>query len=276
MAIKDPTINGELSKHTQIITKRYLTSKDAYVTGYFYATIDSVPPGLISFMQENFEGGWTEDKFVEVFTSSVSGVVLPQDSLKTTSMQGKGGLGRTMPLYTQYGNTVNVNFLADQKMEISTLLRAWHMYLTMVSDGRIEVTSNNTSNIYSSNFYYCTLLPNMHDVIYAFAGDGFFPTISVKQDHGHELGSTDSLKHNISFNIEYPIEWSRGDKPNYWLCRFLESRIQQIIVATPISSNIELSSSFGREVPDRFGGTSRKEADDGSVYYKFKPKNDVG
>jgi hypothetical protein len=275
MAIKDPTVNGELSKHTQIITKRYLTGKDAYVTGYFYATIDSVPPGLVSFMKENFEGNWTEDKIVEVFTSSVSSVVLPQDSLKMTNMQGKGGLGRSMPIFSQYGTSISINFLADQNMEISTLLRGWYTYLTLVSDGRLEVKSDNTSNIYSSNFYYCTLLPNMHDVVYAFAGDGFFPTVSPKQDFGHDLTSVDSLKHNIAFNIEYPIEWTKGDKPNYWLSRFLERKIQETITS-PISPNVNLTSEFGKEIPDRFGTTFKKETDDGSVYYKFKPKNDVG
>jgi len=218
--MKNPVTYDEFDEKLQILTKRYLTSRDAYVTGYFFTTIDSIPPSLIKFMKDNYDGDWSEDKIIKLFTSLSVEVSLPQETLKTNSMPGLGGYTRTHPLFSQPGTSVGVNFLVDQHLEITTLLNGWYRYMHLVSTGKLEVLDKDpTANIFGCNFYYATLLPNMVDVVFAFVGETFYPTNFNPSDFGHGVGVSDVLRHSTQFNIDYYDYWFKNSKTtsNKWM-----------------------------------------------------------
>jgi len=215
-----------LSSKGQLLAKRYLTIKDAYVTGFFFATIDSIPPHFVSYMQSEYSGGWTEDKITRAFTSLSVDIALPQETLKTTSMPGRAGFSRTSPLFSQHGHTVSVKFLVDQTLEATVLITAWYKYITMVADGRIDAEqASNASNVFGANFYYCTLLPNMSDIVFAFAGEEFYPITNPFNDFSHNLQTVSGLEHNVQFNVGYYDTWAKGKTSMLWLKTYLNSRI---------------------------------------------------
>ena len=190
-------------RKTQLLTKRYLTEKDAYVTGFFYATIDSVPPAFIDYMVTYYPlGNWTEDNIIEIFSSSITEVQLPAETLKTLQFNGRGGHTVTSPLFSQKGNTITIQFLADQNMQITALLMGWYDYISKINDGRYDVSGSllkekvvtgtlsdyeSSSNIYGANFYYGTLLPDMTSLTFGFAAEGLFPTTMPINDMSHTL-----------------------------------------------------------------------------------------
>lgn len=285
-----------LSNNVQILTKRYLTSKDAYITGYFFATIDSVPPHFVSFMRDNYEGGWDEFKIIQTFTSMTADVTIPQETLKVTSFPSRGGMSRSGPLYSQHGNSVSISFLVDQKMETTSLLSGWYNYVTLMADGRLPQTGlNYSSNLFGANFYYCTLLPNMQDAVFAFAAESFWPTTNITQDFSHNLTSVDSLRHSVTFNIDYRDYWTNGRKDTRWIKTLLETKIKEYSqdlakLANSNNSSMDYTMSpgkmngdrtvknFGRIEEDRYGNTPRKRTNDGSVRDKFNepPSYTVG
>lgn len=225
-----PVTFDEFDEKRQILTKRYLTSKDAYVTGFFFVTLDSLPVGLSTYLSDNYIGGWSEEKIVKVFTSSAVDVTLPQEALKTISSQGLGGYSRTCPLFTQPGNTISISFQVDQDMEITTLLIGWHDYLRKMADGRIEVDTsslfNVTSNVYGCNIYYCTLLPNLEDVVFGFVGEAVYPTTSPLSDFSHNVNTYDALKHVITFNVEYYETWTKLNVKNDWIHGVMKEKME--------------------------------------------------
>lgn len=226
--MKNPVTYDEYNENLQILTKRYLTSRDAYVTGYFFTTIDSIPPSLVSFMQKNYTGDWSEQKIIKMFTMFSVEVSLPQETLKTNSIPGIGGYSRTNPLFTQPGNNIGINFLLDQDLEITTLLTGWYRYITLVSDGRLEVEDDNpTANIFGCNFYYCTLLPNMTDIVFAFVGETCYPTNCLPSDFGHGVGVSDSLRHSMQFNLDYYDYWTKNNMNNAWMEKALKGKMQE-------------------------------------------------
>lgn len=237
-----PVTYDDFTEDIQILTKRYLSSRDAYVTGFFFTTIDYIPQGFIDFLKDEYGsnwlgvGYWNEREIIKIFTSLSIEVALPQEALKTITSPGIGGYSRTCPLHTQPGNIINVTFQVDQDLRVTSLLRSWYKYITMTADGRYEVKSGISegahSNIYGCNFYYCTLLPNMEDIVYAFIGESFYPLSQPQQDMGHGVSTNDSLKHNIAFNIDYYQTWTNGNSPNEWIRDILYEKFQYYLGMT--------------------------------------------
>lgn len=237
--------NGELktvdvkSRKGQLLTKRYLTDKDAYVTGFFYATIESVPPAFISFMREYYPtGNWNEDNIIELFSSSITEVQLPAETLKTLQFNGRAGHTVTSPLFSQKGNTITIQFLADQDMQITSLLMGWYDYISKVNDGRYNVESifqeakiidiESDSNIYGVNFYYGTLLPDMSTLTFGFAAEGLFPTTMPINDMSHTVGQTDALRHSVTFSVDYYDFWVKSKSDTYWIKSMLSDKISEL------------------------------------------------
>jgi hypothetical protein len=231
-------------RKTQLLTKRYLTEKDAYVTGFFYATIDSVPPAFIDYMVTYYPlGNWTEDNIIEIFSSSITEVQLPAETLKTLQFNGRGGHTVTSPLFSQKGNTITIQFLADQNMQITALLMGWYDYISKINDGRYDVSGSllkekvvtgtlsdyeSSSNIYGANFYYGTLLPDMTSLTFGFAAEGLFPTIMPINDMSHTVGQHDALRHSVTFSVDYYDFWVKSRMDTYWLYELLSGKVKEL------------------------------------------------
>ena len=223
-----------LDRKVQLLTKRFLDTRDAYVTGYFYATVDSIPSGFVKFMKSTYNGNWNEDKIIEVFTNMATDIKLPQETLKTVTVPGRAGFSRTSPLFSEKSNSITITFLVDQNLESTTLFSGWHDYITRVADGRLDAGSDvSRTNIFGCNFYYCTLLPNMRDIVFAFAGEGLFPTNNPVGDFGHAAGTTEGMNHSMSFNIDYYDTWVVGKKPMFWLKEQLRLKIEEALGIEP-------------------------------------------
>ena len=240
-----PVTYDEYNENLQILTKRYLTSRDAYVTGYFFVTIDSIPPSFLAFLKKKYDGGdWSEDKIIKLFTSLSVEVSLPQETLKTNAMPGIGGYSRTHPLFTQPGNSIGVNFLVDQRLEITTLLNAWYRYIHEVTTAKFLVEdSDPTANIFGCNFYYATLLPNLTDIVFAFVGETFYPTSCLPSDFGHGVGVSDSLRHSMQFNIDYYDYWTKNNKDNAWMEKAIRGKMDQYRATNSLEQPNNLASS---------------------------------
>jgi len=301
-SVTSSSFDDKFSTDLQILTKRYLTSRDAYVTGYFFTTIDTVPPGFVSYMSKTYSGGWSEDKIIKAFTSLAVEVALPEETLKTNTMNGRAGFSRTSPLFSQKGSVITVNFLVDQQLESTNLLMGWYDYITKVADGRLEDKDGNPkANVFGSNFYYCTLLPNMRDIVFAFAGEGFYPTSNPLHDFGHTLETYQNLKHASTFNVDYYDYWTYGRMDTYWLKTYMETQIEKYTImlsagggggegsgvgdkfSNPnitddrklkLRSDEEKPQHYGQFNTDRYGNkTSKNTEDDGSVHDKFQLRN---
>lgn len=227
------------SKKGQLLTKRYLTEKDSYVTGFFYATVESVPPSFIDFMVEYYPtGNWNEDNIIDIFSSSITEVQLPAETLKTLQFNGKSGHSVTTPLFSQKGNTITIQFLADQDMKITSLLMGWYDYISKVNDSRYTVQGDflnkllnsheSTSNIYGMNFYYGTLLPDMTTLTFAFAAEGLFPTTMPINDMNNSLGQSDVLRHSVTFSVDYYDFWVKSRSDTYWIKSMLSGKISEL------------------------------------------------
>lgn len=228
------------TKNGQVLTKRYLDVKEAYVSGFFFATIEDVPSGFISYLNSNYpSGAWSREKVEEVFTSSVYEVQLPSDTIKTIQFSARSGRNRNVPLYAQKNNTITIQFLADQNMEITSLLSAWFDYVDGVGNGTIDAYDNNLigeeildgvlksrTAIYGVNFYYAALMPDMRTINFAFAGEGLYPTTSPINDLGHSMNNHDSVKHSITFSVDYYDYWIKGKSTNSWIFDLLDSKIR--------------------------------------------------
>ena len=231
-------------RKTQLLTKRYLTEKDAYVTGFFYATIDSVPPAFIDYMVTYYPlGNWTEDNIIEIFSSSITEVQLPAETLKTLQFNGRGGHTVTSPLFSQKGNTITIQFLADQNMQITALLMGWYDYISKINDGRYDVSGSllkekvvtgtlsdyeSSSNIYGANFYYGTLLPDMTSLTFGFAAEGLFPTTMPINDMSHSIGQHDALRHSVTFSVDYYDFWVKSRADTMWIHNLLSSKVKEL------------------------------------------------
>ena len=251
-----------LDSGIQLLTKRFLDTKDAYVTGYFYTTIDSVPSGFVNFMKSNYEGNWNEDKIIQVFTNMSTEVKLPQETLKTITMAGRAGYTRTSPLFSEKPNQISITFLVDQNLDASVLMSGWFEYITRVSDGRIDAGETvNRTNIFGCNFYYCTLLPNMRDIVFAFVGEGLYPLNNPVGDFGHTSGTVEGLSHSMNFNIDYYDTWVNQKKTMLWLKEKLRVDIETALGIEQVS-----------EEPTHYGSVfqnAQHATNDGSVYDKF-------
>ena len=227
------------TQNGQLLTKRFLTKADAYVTGYFFCTFDSLPPGFVDYMSQNYRGGWTSQKIIQVLSSQAHEIQLPSETLKTLTFSGVSGHNRTSPLFSQKGNQVTIQFLADQDMQLTSIISAWYEYITRVSDSRLNIekyasqsiggnSNPAATNMYGCNFYYATLLPNMRDVVFAFAAEGLFPTSNPFNDMGHSVGNHDVLKHSITFSIDYYDFWVKGKNTMTWIKTLLQNKINNI------------------------------------------------
>lgn len=271
------------TKSGQLLTKRFLTEKDAYVTGFFYCTADSFPPGFISYLKRNYSGGWTEEKVIEIFSSSATQIQLPSETLKTIQFNGKGGFNRTSPLFSQKGNTITVEFLADQDMQITTILTAWYDYISQVADGRINsdlytglesLVDGSSTNIYGANFYYCTLLPNMNDIVFAFAAEGFYPTTTPISEMGHAVNSHDALRHSVTFSIDYYDSWIKGKHQMLWLKNLMLSRISMLRNGIG-GGSFSLDSIIGNSNDDMNFKLKYEEEEDQNRFSQYAKENSV-
>lgn len=271
---------GFTNSGNEMLTRRYLTSRDGLVNGFFLAAIDDVPTGLSSYMKSAYSGNalkrinWTDNEIKRIFSSYAADIQLPQDTLRTLQFNGRSGFSQSAPLFSQKGNQITVNFLVDQDMEVTRLIHAWYEYITRMSDGRITqdgseasndqssllgvegtalsgtfsslapsvgktinkaiapvsqladavndildlgTSQQSSSNIYSCTFYYCSMLPNASDLVFAFVATGVYPTIDPLSDFNGTLGSVDAVKHSITFNADYYDIWIPGKRDTEWL-----------------------------------------------------------
>lgn len=243
-----------LDKNTQILTRRFLTGEDAYVTGYFFATIDSIPLDFLKFLREKYTGDWTEERITQLFTGSVLEVALPQETLKTVTFPGKAAYFRTAPLFSQKGNSISINFLVTQTLNISSFFIAWYQYISQITDGRWKIDSENPStNIYGANFYYAAFLPNMIDIVFAFVGEGFYPTNNPFSEFGHALGTIENLRHTVTFNVDYYDVWTRSNRDNVWIKDLIMSKYEKYkITFSEQSEEVKEAKEKGTTAKDKY------------------------
>lgn len=253
--------SGFSSVNNEILTKRYLTSQDGYVSGYFFTAIDEIPLGLSAYLKSNYSSdaikkvGWDDETIRQTFSSFAADVQLPQDTLRSVSFQGRSGFAQNSPIFTQKGNTISISFLVDQNLLITRLISGWYEYITRLADGRADIESGGgggiidtiinkatsfaglgnilgggsgsdyKAQIYSSTIYYCTMLPNGNDVNFAFVGTGIYPTMNPISDFNGTLGTVENIKHNVTFNVDYYDIWVPGKSETQWIKDYMQELV---------------------------------------------------
>lgn len=181
---------------------------DPYVTGYHYIWFESLPPGIVQYIQGGNSLVSNINDIQKILSATCLSVTPPGGTLNTVEFTGLGGIKWAVPGNIDYGNEVSIKFFEFNKTPLLDIMHGW---VKMIRDYRVGVSnlkdgddgSGYTKKTYASLLYYWTTAPDGYTVEYHACYDGVFPKKDPQDLFGSDVETVGRLDVEIPFNVDY-------------------------------------------------------------------------